>query len=149
MSKSNKTQTTVKTPLALRVLQFLYGTIGPLFPAYFGKLAYEQWFTTARFKIPTYELPALNSATREIIKVNDLPIAVYSLQDKTTEPKATVLFIHGWTGRGTQIVNYINKLNAVGYRVVSFYGPAHGNSAGKQTSALEMTDVVLALNKRY
>ena len=149
MKKSNKTASAVKPPLALRLLRFMYSTIGPLFPDYFGKLAYEQWFTTTRFKIPSYELPALNSATRETIKVNNQPVAVYIWQDKISDPKATLLFVHGWTGRGTQIVNYIEKLNAIGYRVISFDGPAHGNSPGKQTSALEMTDTVLALNKQY
>ncbi len=149
MSKSNKTLNSAKTPVALRLLRFIYSTIGPLFPDYFGRLAHEQWFTTSRFKMPSYERSALNSASRETIEVNNLPIAVYIWQHKTIKPKATLLFIHGWTGRGTQIVNYINKLNAIGYRVISFDGPAHGHSPGKQTSALEMTDVVLALNKRY
>ena len=149
MKKYNKTVSAVKPPLALRLLRFMYSTIGPLFPDYFGKLAYEQWFTTTRFKTPSYELPALTSATRETIKVNNQPVAVYIWQDKISEPKATLLFVHGWTGRGTQIVNYIEKLNAIGYRVISFDGPAHGNSPGKQTSALEMTDTVLALNKQY
>lgn len=149
MKKPTRTPGTAKPPLALRLLRFMYSIIGPMFPNYFGKLAYEQWFTTTRFKTPSYELPALNSATRETIKVNNQPIAVYIWQDKISEPKATLLFIHGWTGRGTQIVNYIEKLNAIGYRVISFDGPAHGNSPGKQTSALEMTDTVLALNKQY
>lgn len=76
-------------------------------------------------------------------------MAVYIWQDKTVKPKATVLFIHGWTGRGTQIVNYINELNVKGYRVISFDGPAHSNTPGKQTSLLEFTDVVFALNQHY
>lgn len=149
MSKSNKTQITVKIPLALHLLRLMYRTIGSIFPDYFGKLAYEQWFTTTRFETPIYERPALNSATRETIEVNNLPIAVYTWRDENIEPKARLLFIHGWTGRGTQVVNYIKKLNAIGYHVVSFDGPAHGNSPGKQTSALEMIDVVFALDKKY
>lgn len=149
MSKFNKKSNTAKVPLALRLLRFMYSTLGPLFPNYFGKLAYEQWFTTTRFKTPAYELPALKSATRETIEVNHLPVAVYIWQDKTTEPEKTVLFVHGWTGRGTQVVNYIKKLNAIGYRVISFDGIAHGNSPGKQTCALEMADAVLALNEKY
>jgi len=149
MKNPDKKPLAAKTPFSLRLIRFMYRSLGPLFPAYFGRLAYEQWFTTTRFKTPRYELSALNSATRETIEVNDQSLAVYIWQDKTTEPKATLLFIHGWTGRGTQIVNYIEKLNAIGYRVISFDGPAHGNSPGKQTSALEMTDAVLALNRQY
>ena len=135
--------------MALRLIRLTYNTAGRLFPGYFGSKAYEQWFTTMRFKTPAYELPALDSARKETLEVNDLPISVYIWEDKNSKPDKTLLFVHGWTGRGTQIVNYINKLNAIGYRVISFDGPAHGNSPGEQTSALEMTDVVLALYKHY
>ncbi len=149
MKNPSTRKAVVKIPFALRLLRFIYNTAGRIFPVYFGNRAYEQWFTTTRFKMPDYELPALGSAHKETINVNNLPISVYIWWDKNREPEKTLLFIHGWTGRGTQIVNYIKKLNAIGYRVISFDGPAHGNSPGEQTSALEMTDVVLALYKRY
>ena len=149
MKKPDKPIQTAKIPFSLRFIRFIYNTLGRLFPVYFGNRAYEMWFTTVRFKTPAYELPALNTADKETIKVNDLPVAVYIWQHKTIEPKATLLFIHGWTGRGTQIVNYIEKLNATGYRVISFDGPAHGNTPGKQTSLFEFTDVVFALNRHY
>lgn len=149
MKKSSKSKKIDRTPLVLRLMRFMYNSAGRLFPAYFGKIAYEQWFTTVRFKTPAYELPALQSAKKEHIAVNGIEIAVYIWQDKSSEPKATLLFVHGWSGRGTQIVNYINKLKAIGYRVISFDGPAHGNTPGKQTSLLEFTDVVFALNRNY
>jgi len=139
----------VKIPFALRLLRFIYNTAGKILPVYFGNKAYEQWFTTTRFKMPVYELPALNSAVKENIMVNGSAITVYTWWDKDSEPEKTLLFIHGWTGRGTQIVNYIKELNTIGYRVISFDGHAHGSSPGKQTSALEMTDIVLALYKHY
>jgi len=144
-----KIKKTSKVPFALRVIRFIYNTLGRLFPVYFGNRAYEQWFTTARFKTPDYEFPALASAHKETINVNSLPVATYTWQHKSIKPKATLIFIHGWTGRGTQIVNYIEKLNAIGYRVISFDGPAHGNTPGKQTSLLEFTDVVFALNRHF
>jgi pimeloyl-ACP methyl ester carboxylesterase len=149
MSRSSTTPVAAKVPLGLRLLRFMYHRAGPIFPQYFGKLAYEQWFTTARFKTPDYELPALNSALKETIEVNGLNVAVYIWQDKTIESRSTVLFIHGWTGRGTQIAKYIKPLNEIGYRVISFDGPAHGNTPGTQTSLLEFTDVVFALDKHY
>lgn len=148
MKKSPKTAA-AKIPLALRLIRFMYNNIGPLFPAYFGKLAYQQWFTTARFKTPAYELPALRSAAKEYLNVNGLELAVYIWQDRSIDAKKTLLFIHGWTGRGTQVANYIKPLNDIGYRVISFDGPAHGNTSGKQTSLLEFTDVVFALDQHF
>lgn len=149
MSKPGKKVSAAKTPMLLRLMRLMYNTAGRIFPGYFGKLAYEQWFTAARFKTPAYELPALVSAEKNTINVNGLKVAVYSWQHKTADSKKTLLFIHGWTGRGTQIVNYIEALNTMGYRVISFDGPAHGNSSGKQTSLLEFTDVVFALDQHY
>lgn len=135
--------------MALRLIRLMYNTLGRVFPVYFGNRAYEQWFTTMRFKTPHYELPALKSAQQESITVNGLPVAVFIWQHESIKPSRTLLFIHGWTGRGTQIINYIEKLNALGYRVISFDGIAHGKTPGRQTSVLEMTDVVRALDKNY
>jgi len=149
MKNSNRNNTTTRVPFALRVLRFTYNTLGRVFPVYFGNRAYNLWFTTTRFKTPEHETFAFNSAKQESIEVNDLNITVYIWQHKTIEPTATLLFIHGWTGRGTQIAHYIEQLNAQGYRIISFDGPAHEKSPGAQTSLLEMTDAVFALNKKY
>ena len=149
MKKSNSNRKKTKTPFALKILRLTYNTLGRIFPVYFGNRAYQLWFTTTKFKTPNYELSLLESARKEFIEVNDMKIAVYLWQHDTIESVATLLFIHGWTGRGSQIANYIEPLTQLGYRVVSFDGPAHGNTPGKQTSMLEMTDVVFSLNKKY
>jgi len=149
MKNSSATKDKVRVPFVLRYIRFVYQTLGRLFPEHYGNHAYEQWFTTTRFKTPAYERPALDTAQRETVIVNDLPIAVYIWPRQHTEYDKTVLFIHGWTGRGTQVINYIDKLNTAGFRVISFDGPAHGASPGRQTSVLEMTDTVLALGKHY
>jgi hypothetical protein len=139
MKKTGTTSNRIRVPFVLRYIRFVYRTLGRLFPDHYGNRAYEQWFTTTRFETPEYELPVLHSAQRETIIVNDLPIAVYIWPRQNMDYDRTVLFIHGWTGRGTQIINYLDRLNAAGYRVISFDGPAHGASPGRQTSVLEMT----------
>ena len=149
MKNSSISSKKMRVPFILRYIRFVYQTLGRLFPYHYGTRAYEQWFTTTRFKTPDYEQPAIDTARKETIMVNDLPIAVYIWPAQHSDYDKTVLFIHGWTGRGTQIVNYIDMLNVAGYRVISFDGPAHGASPGRQTSVLEMTDVVLAIGKHY
>lgn len=149
MKKYNSKSRTSKVPFALRLLQVTYNTFGRVFPNYFGNRAYDLWFTTTKFKTPDIEKSALKTATTESVEVNGLKVVVYIWQHETIKTTSTLLFIHGWTGRGTQVVNYIEPLTAMGYRVISFDGPAHGNTSGKQTSMLEMTDTVFALNKRY
>ncbi len=102
--KNTRARKAAKTPFALRLLRFIYNTAGRIFPVYFGNKAYELWFATTRLKTPVYEQPALTSSHQETIQVNNLPITVYRWWQKNSTPQKTVLFIHGWTGRGTQIV---------------------------------------------
>ena len=149
MSKSKIKKKQAKIPLALHLTRLMYNTLGRLFPIYFGNRAYEQWFTTMRFNTPKRELSVLEIATHDSIIVNEIPVAVYIWQHESIQPSKTLLFIHGWTGRGSQIASYVEELTGLGYRIISFDGIAHGKTPGTQTSALEMTDVVLALDKHY
>ncbi len=149
MKNSSTRNKAVKLPFALRFLRFIYNTVGRLFPVYFGNRAYEQWFTTMRYRTPRAEQLMLDSAAQESMMVNGIPVAVYIWQHETIKADKNIMFIHGWTGRGSQAAYYVKRLNAIGYRVISFDGIAHGRTPGTQTSAFEMTDVVLALDEHY
>lgn len=138
-----------KTPLALRLLRTMYNTIGRVFPNFFANHAHQLWCTVIRFNTPAYEQAALQSADKGNIDINDVTVTTYSWQDDTVTCDKTLLFVHGWAGRGTQIAHYIKSLNTMGYRVVSFDAPAHGSSTGTQTSIFEFTDIVFELDKRY
>jgi pimeloyl-ACP methyl ester carboxylesterase len=133
-------------PFALRVMRFVFSTIGPLLPNYFGKLAYEFWFSTQRYKTPEKELPARESAKTSIMDVYGLPVQIYQWGDNNA-PK--ILFAHGWSGRGTQCAFFIEPLVLSGFQVISFDGPAHGETPGKQTSILQFADVILQLDEEY
>lgn len=109
-----------------------------------GNLAYHIWFTPVRIKTPHREIKASDTAKRSILDVNGLPISVLSWG----EPPF-VLFIHGWTGRGTQAAPFLDNLISAGYGVISFDGPAHGETPGKQTNILEFAEVVVMLNKEF
>lgn len=139
--KNNKRR---RNPASLRLIQFAFSKLGPIFPGYFGKLAYELWFTTHRFNRPAKENTAADKADRSTININGVDVAVWAWGHG--QP---ILFIHGWSGRGTQAVHFIEPLISSGYRIISYDGPAHGETSGKQTSVLEMADVVLALNQKY
>lgn len=133
-------------PIALRVMRFVFRNISPLFPNYFGNLAYNLWFSTQRYKTPAKELPAKDSATTETLDVHGLPVRIYRWGDDEA-PK--ILFAHGWSGRGTQCAFFIEPLMQAGFQVVSFDGPAHGETPGKQTSVLQFADVLLKINQQY
>nr|MBA3542137.1 hypothetical protein [Deltaproteobacteria bacterium] len=44
----------------------------------------------------------------------------------------TVLLVHGWEGRGSQLGSFVEPLVAAGLSVVAFDAPAHGDSAGNR-----------------
>lgn len=54
----------------------------------------------------------------------------------------TVLLVHGWEGRGSQMGAFIEPLVAAGFRVVTFDAPGHGRSTGQRSSLVEMADAV-------
>ncbi len=56
----------------------------------------------------------------------------------------TVLLVHGWAGRASQLAAFVEPLLKQGFRVAAFDAPAHGEAPGKQMSLPEMGDVVEA-----
>ena len=132
-------------PVILRLFRLGFRLGGALSPRLAGKLGYRLWFTPTRHKTPASEQAALQSATVEHHQIKDQTIACYHWGDSGP----TVLLVHGWSGRGTQLGAFAAPLVNAGYRVLSFDGPAHGQSTGKQTNLYEFADAILALREHY
>ena len=60
-----------------------------------------------------------------------------------------MLLVHGWSGRGTQLVKIAEALVTIGYETVSFDAPAHGKSVGKTTIMTEFIASILELEKQF
>lgn len=54
----------------------------------------------------------------------------------------TVLLVHGWAGRGTQLGACVEPLLAQGYRVVAYDAPGHGRSPGRTSNLLILTETL-------
>lgn len=54
----------------------------------------------------------------------------------------TVLLVHGWNGRATQLGGFVAPLRARGYRVVAFDAFGHGDSPGNHMSLPEFADCI-------
>ncbi len=54
----------------------------------------------------------------------------------------TVLLVHGWEGRGSQLGALVAPLVEAGLSVVAFDAPAHGDSAGSQLYLTDHADAV-------
>lgn len=141
-------------PLILKLFQLGFSIAGRLSSALAGRIAYKLWFTPTRFKTPASERKALDSSLCEILHINDHDIATFSwgwtkFADGASTVRPSVLLVHGWSGRGTQLGSFVEPLINAGYRVISFDAPAHGKSSGKLTNLYEVADVILGLQQHY
>jgi len=149
LALSIKTSLSRPEPMILKLFQLAFAIGSRLSPKITSRFAYRLWRTSPRFKTPASERSALESAIVEFHQIKNHRIATYMWGRSKPVAKPTVLLVHGWSGRGTQLGSFVEPLLDAGYRVLSFDAPAHGQSSGKQTIIYEIADVILALQKIY
>lgn len=54
----------------------------------------------------------------------------------------TVMLVHGWEGRGSQLGAFVQPLVEAGFSVVAFDAPAHGNSPGQRMYLTDLADAI-------
>jgi pimeloyl-ACP methyl ester carboxylesterase len=131
-------------PLQLRLLRALFAGVGRMLPGLMGRLAYRLWFRTRRYPEPAAGRRAVERATRATLVVDSIPVAVYRWGEGPV-----VLFVHGWSGRGSQAAAFLKPLNDAGYRVVAVDAPGHGETPGDRTNLLECARVLAAVGEAY
>jgi pimeloyl-ACP methyl ester carboxylesterase len=142
--KINKVVPSQKIPkIIILIAQFLQAFSKKLATLYAAKL-----FTTPiRHKMPKREL-AMDENSQQfslfIPKINkEIVVYEYGASDKK------VLLVHGWSGRGTQLVKIADELIKKGFMIISFDAPAHGKSKGSFTIMIEFIASILELEKKY
>ncbi len=60
-----------------------------------------------------------------------------------------ILLVHGWSGRGTQLVKIADALLSEGFSTLSFDAPAHGKSPGKTTLMTEFIGTIHELDRQF
>ena len=111
------------------------------------KLASRIFTSPIKHKIPKREFEMDKKTKQETIFIPEInkEIMVYHYGDSSRK----VLLVHGWSGRGTQLVKFAEELIRTGYSTISFDAPAHGKSAGKTTLMPEFIASILELEKLY
>lgn len=126
--------------VSLKVIQFFSTDLAT-------KVGAKIFTTPIKHKTPNRELKMDANAKQEKIfvpKINK-SVVVYHYGDS---PKK-VLLVHGWSGRGTQLVKFADELVAKGYSTISYDAPAHGKSDTKTTLMPEFIATNLELEKLY
>jgi pimeloyl-ACP methyl ester carboxylesterase len=128
----------------LRVMRFLFARIGRVAPVLMGRWAYRLWFRTRRFPESAAGRRIAGQAIRETLPVDDLPVAIYRWG-----VGPLVLFVHGWSGRGSQAAAFVEPLLRAGFQVLAVDAPGHGETPGDSTNILECAAVLRAIEQAY
>jgi len=99
--------------------------------------AFEKFFTPPR-KSPTEQ----EQKFQEQADISTIPAEPAELTVYSWGKGKTILLVHGWGGRATQLGSFVEPLVELGYRVLAFDAPAHGKTAGKQTNVLEFAQAI-------
>ena len=129
-----------RRPLAVVLIRLGFQTLGRLFPEAAGRVAYRLWFRTHRRTESGAETRWLQTAERSAVQVDGKSVVTYRWG-----AGPTVLLVHGWNGRATQLGGLAQALVAAGYQAVAFDAPAHGRSPGKSTHIYEVTEALEAV----
>jgi pimeloyl-ACP methyl ester carboxylesterase len=113
-------------------------------PTVAARLMFSLFCLPRRFRRPAREQEVLRRGVPFHVRTSDgLSSWAWSWGEGPT-----VLLVHGWEGRGSQLSAFVDPLVARGYRVVAFDAPAHGDSSGRLATVFDFAEVMLAVASR-
>lgn len=121
-----------------KILQFFSSTLTTNF-------AVRLFKTPIRYKTPEKEKIMAKNAISKLVFIPELQTEVMVYIYGNANKK--VLLVHGWSGRGTQLVSIADQLLKNDFMTISFDAPAHGKSKGKTTMMTEFIAVSSFLEK--
>lgn len=115
----------------LQYLRTKFKTISKLAPGTAGRMAFEL-FCTPYPKYKKRKAPAIfHHATKRTVVLTD-QTKIHGFEWLPNKPNnQTVLIAHGYASYAYKFEHYITPLLKMGYRVLAFDAPAHGQSEGK------------------
>lgn len=111
------------------------------------KFAAKLFQTPVIYPTPKREEHMEREAIKSTLEIPEIHKKIQTFRYGDGEKKA--LLVHGWCGRGTQLVKIADALVQQGYTTYSFDGPAHGKSSGKTTNMLEFVKCILEMERAY
>lgn len=103
--------------------------------------------TPIKFKTPKREqrMYEVSYKSKKTLPKSGKEIMVY--ENKFGEKK--VLLVHGWNGRGTQMVSIAKAFKELDYTIISFDAPGHGNSLKATSNMTDFIEAIFELDKKY
>ena len=111
------------------------------------KFAAKLFTRPIKHKIPKREFHMEKESIQEIVFVPSINKEIVVYHYGKSEKK--ILLVHGWSGRGTQLVKIADELLNLGYSTISFDAPAHGKSKGNSSIMVEFIASIIELEKQF
>jgi pimeloyl-ACP methyl ester carboxylesterase len=145
MTKNKEIQAqSLKIPKIILITAKFLEVISPKLATLF---AAKLFTTPIKHKIPKREFHMNKESIQKNIVVpsinKEIVVYFYGKSDKK------ILLVHGWSGRGTQLVKIADELLSLGFSTISFDAPAHGKSKGNSTIMVEFIASILELEKQF
>lgn len=131
--------------LMLFAYRVYFALLFQLKPRLGARKAVDRFATPFTNKLRAKERVMLGKAQKETISYRGIPVRTYTWGSGTK----TALLVHGWEANGGSLGAFVEPLTEKGYKVISFDGPAHGNSGGKQTNLFHFGDLVAGLIRQH
>ena len=125
-------------PLPLRAARRGLRILSRVAPEGAAVIAERMFLTPRRHRRPAAERELLARAHRLPLRGTYGKLAAWEWG--TEGPR--VLLVHGWEGRGSQLGALAAPLVTLGFRVVTFDAPAHGDSPGERSSFFHFADAI-------
>jgi pimeloyl-ACP methyl ester carboxylesterase len=114
-------------------------------PKYAAKKALLLFSSPRKGNITKSQSDFLNSATKETLLYDNLKIMTYHWEGS----KETILLLHGWESNAARWKKTIKALQQLYYNIIVLDAPAHGDSEGKQFNALQYSECINVVVKKF
>ena len=142
MYKKKKIQDSIPKPILIfgKILQFFSLNAAT-------KFSILMFTTPFKHHLPNREKTMFNTSIKSKFYVKSIKktINIY----KYGKSNRAILLVHGWSGRGTQLVKIAEQLIHSDYQTISFDAPAHGLSQGKRTSMYDFIECIKEIDKSF
>ena len=122
------------------IRRVVLGSFGTLMPRTAAR-------TIGRHMMKPYSVPAIRATIKATEAKTEIPYAHGWLNVSTWGEGPTIMLLHGWGGRGSNLGGFVDPLIAAGFKVVAHDAPAHGGSDGEITSMIECGGAVLQVGR--
>ena len=139
-------KSTIGRTFVLGGLRAVFTTASAISPELAAAGAKPLFLSTRRHPVPARERTYLQNAERVELPGNPGPLAAW-LWGREGAP--TVVLLHGWEGRGSQLGAFVAPLVAAGFRVVALDAPGHGDSPGRSSSLVAIASALRLAGERY